>query len=134
MTAANFSMYSNLRVDELRSNHLVLPRLFRGLGYQDDVAEIVDSSNSEIRDRTALKQSGWSRRDLLLPYFELRRLVSQRAQSGFWIEFRRDGELSRVSYDANPDHELFRPPSPLLGKLLLFRPVSPRGQPQPCLW
>ena len=133
-TAANLSMYSNLRMDAARENHLLVPGGLTGLGYQDDLVEVLGSSNPSVGNGQIRFASTWKRPDLLIPYIELRRVASGLARPGFWIEYRRGGERLRVSFDDDPHHEVFRAPPWLVEKLLLWRPVSRRGEPQPCVW
>jgi hypothetical protein len=138
-TAANYSMYSNLRVDELRNNHLLVRAGLPGVGHQDDLVEIIDSSDERIKDRTFLLHGGgnalgWRHPDLLVPSFELRRYLSEHAEPDLWIEYRAKGRTIRVDRRQDPDHILFVKPPWLVDKLLVFRPVTDRGQPQLCVW
>ena len=73
-TAGNFSMYSNLRTEAGRSNHLVLgDNQLKWASYQDDVVRIVDIGNG-AKIRRYLNR--WGKLDgNLLPLVEFRKLL-----------------------------------------------------------
>ena len=115
-TQLSFSMFSNLRTEGGVSNHLFMPRLASLTSYQDDLVEILDSDDPELAEL--------SQRQLLLPYFELRRQVS--GAENVNVHYRRGGEAHTfVCEDGRcNDAELAQPYSRLMGRLLYFRPVD----------
>ena len=73
-TAGNFSMYSNLRTEAGRSNHLVLgDNQLKWASYQDDVVRIVDIGNG-AKIRRYLNRWGKLEGNLL-PLVEFRKLL-----------------------------------------------------------
>jgi len=115
-TETSFAMYSNLRTEGGRSNHLFLSADIAPFGFQKDLVEIVDSSDPGLR---TVARSG-----MTLPWFELRRRA--------WIEpsmsvtFVRRGEKHIVeSIRDRPD--VVPPVSWWLGRLMPFRPVEVDG-------
>ena len=115
-TQLSFSMFSNLRTEGGISNHLFMPKLASLTNYQDDLVEILDSDDADLAE--------YPNEQLLLPYFELRRLVS--GLDDVRVRYRRGGaEHTYVCTGGHcNDPELAQPFSPLLGRLLYFRPVD----------
>lgn len=115
-TQLSFSMFSNLRTEGGISNHLFMPRLLSLGAYQEDLVEILTADDPDLAE--------FPRRQLLLPYFEFRRLVS--GLEDVSVTYLRGGE--RHTFECSSGHcndaELARPPSRLLGRLLYFRPVD----------
>lgn len=120
-TEASFSMFSNLRTEDGRSNHLFMPPQLKAASYQDDLVQVIDSSNP------ALKK--YAEQKLLLVYLEFRKLANKDRNAS--VTYFRDGQLRTVARVAD-DPVLSRPPSPLLLKFLSFRPVDPPGVGTPC--
>lgn len=115
-TQLSFSMFSNLRTEGGMSNHLFMPRLLSLGGYQEDLVEILTADDPELADL--------SRRQLLLPYFEFRRLVG--GLDAVSVTYLRGGERHTFECAGGQcnDAELARPPSGLVARLLYFRPVD----------
>lgn len=123
-TRRNLSMFSNLRTEGERTNHLLVPREIQVADYQRDLVEVLASSDSQFQ---ALPDSGY-----LLPYFELRRRVMGREEP-LEIRFLRAGKLVEVSGEGE-DLAAAIPPVPwLAGKLMRFRAVDKAG-PALCRW
>lgn len=115
-TQLSFSMFSNLRTEGGLSNHLFMPRVLSLGGYQEDLVEIVASDDPDLAEYPA--------KQLLLPYFEFRRLVSD--LEDVRVTYRRSGaERTFLCQEGRcNDAELAEPHSRLLGRLLSFRPVD----------
>jgi hypothetical protein len=111
-----FSMFSNLRTEGGVSNHLLVPAGPRPFRYQDDLVEVVESSDPFLRNVARDRE--------LVPYFELWR--RPRAS----VVYRANGDVVRLKRVA--DDARYPGPMPdLLGRLLLFRAVDP-GPDQRC--
>jgi len=118
-TETSFAMYSNLRTEGGRSNHLFLTSDLAPFGFQQDLVEVIDSSDPGLGK---VGRSG-----MLLPWFELRRRAWMDPSKS--VTFVRNGETIVVdSIRDRPD--LVPPVSWWLGRLMPFRPVErdgPRG-------
>lgn len=115
-TQLSFSMFSNLRTEGGVSNHLFMPRLLSLGGYQEDLVEILETDDADLLE--------YPQKQLLLPYFELRRLVS--GLDDISVTYLRGGVRHTFHCVAGRcnDAELARPYSRLMGRLLYFRPVD----------
>ncbi|HVR30240.1 MAG TPA: HTTM domain-containing protein [Thermoanaerobaculia bacterium] len=112
-TGGAFNMYSNLRVEGDRPNHLFLPGSLRLSRHHGDLVAIVSSSDPELH--------AYGQRKVLVPFFELRDYLSRRPHVA--LAFERNGELHELAQAAD-DPELVAPVPWWLRKLLLFRPVD----------
>ena len=115
-TQLSFSMFSNLRTEGGRSNHLFMPRLATLTPYQDDLVEVLDSDSHAVLE---LK-----RQELLLPYFEFRQVVSEFMD--VHITYRRQGEVRQFDcVDGNcNDAELSTQYPRVQRAFFYFRPVD----------
>lgn len=121
------AMYSNMRTENGENNHFFMPRLAL-FAHQDDLVEVLDSSNPAIA-----KLKGWpvlyGDPDIRLPvyitYFELRRAVSRSEDAGLWVRYKRNG-VERL-YDRvlaqSPDKDLGARLPIWLEKTVMFRPI-----------
>jgi hypothetical protein len=118
-TETSFTMFSNLRTEEGRTNHLFVPTALQWGSYQRGLVQVLAS------DHPSLHQL----RDWLLPRFELERLLFEaegdvqatvRTPTGILVVRKRDGVLE--GYDRPPRY------SWAWGRVLLFRPVTPTGK------
>jgi hypothetical protein len=109
-------MFSNLRTEGGISNHLFMPRLVSLGDYQEDLVEIVATDDADLLE--------YPQKQLLLPYFEFRRLVS--GLDDISVTYLRGGARHTFECVAGScnDAELARPYSRLMGRLLYFRPVD----------
>lgn len=101
-TRSSLDMYSNLRVEPLRTNHFFLPSLdlFQLIGEGRDIRHSTDSTLQQLaRDNFALTN------------FEFRRALSK-------------GQLSTNLSSHDPDQRYNAPEDLLLFKLLWFRPTE----------
>jgi hypothetical protein len=111
-TRPTFTMFSNLSVEDNKSNHFLIPRLFPN-NLADDVVTIVDSSAPELQ-ADAKAGVKWI-------YLELQRNLKQSPDTA--ITFIRDGKTYNLKKASdNPD---LVNPNPILAKFLSFRKVSP---------
>jgi hypothetical protein len=115
-TQLSFSMFSNLRTEGGRSNHLFMPRLATITSYQDDLVEVLDSDTPAVLE---LK-----RQELLLPYFEFREVVSEFMD--VHITYLRQGEVRHFDcVDGNcNDPELATEYPRAQRAFFYFRPVD----------
>jgi hypothetical protein len=120
-TRTNFTMFSNLRTEENRPNHLIMPQVYL-TDHQLDLVEILASSShrlDEVRDRKTR-----------ITWWELRYLAEQEPEAS--VTLRRDGEV--VEIPRLGDHPDLSVPHGLLAKRLLsYRPVDV-GEASTCQW
>lgn len=115
-TETSFAMYSNLRTEGGRSNHLLVPVEVAPFHFQSDLAEILESSDPELR-RIATSR-------MALPWFDLRRRAWMNPSMS--LTFTRGGE--KVVVDAVRERpDLVPPVSWWAGRLMPFRPVEKEG-------
>ena len=119
-TETSFAMYSNLRTEDGRSNHLLVPAALQVFYYQKDMVEVKRSSSGYLQSL--------AQRKLMLPYFELCAFLSQHPNTS--VTYLRNGVKRKVR-SAALDWELSGSTSLLMRKLLYFRPVAKIG-PQQC--
>jgi hypothetical protein len=120
-TRTAFDMYSNLRIEGDRSNHLVVPRSLDVLGVLRDRVTILDTSDPTLLRKYA--ESGYE-----ITYFELATRLHE--SRDVRVRYVRGGE-ERV-YDSRRGDSL-EAPSFWLRKFLLFRPLGERSRAQ-CVW
>ena len=119
-------MFSNLRTEGGRTNHLFMPdRALRLAGWQEDLVRL------EAARPTALKKA--AEEGTRLVWFDLQRIVREIAAAGgtqVTLAYVRNGE-PRIVQRAEEDPELMAEPPWLARKWLRFRPVwADRG----CHW
>jgi len=112
----SFAMFSNLRTEGDHWNHLLVPRGLRVFGYADEVVQLRRSSDPYLEN---LARHGFG----LVP-LELRSHVEQRPESS--VTYQRGDRIVQAPRAAD-DPFLMTPVHPLARKLILFRPVPPRG-------
>jgi hypothetical protein len=114
-TEMSYSMFSNLRTEQDRSNHFLIRHVLHLNGLADDVVTILHSSDPRIQHYA---DDGFG-----ITLFELRSYVSTHKEIS--LSYVRNGvrhDLAR----AGDDPELARPIPVLQRKLLSFRPVTLR--------
>ncbi len=111
-------MFSNLRTEGPRPDHLLIPAGFKIAGFEDDLVEVISSSDEDFQK---LADGG-----LLLPYFEFRKEASQKKEP-FTVEYIRGGQRIFLKKDGPQDTSVIKPVPWFLGKLLRFRPVTKTG-------
>lgn len=115
-TETSFAMYSNLRTEGGRSNHLLSPADVAPFRFQEDLVEIIDSSDAGLR---GIANSG-----MFLTWFDLRRRAWMSPSMS--LTFARNGQMIVVdSVHDRPD--LVPPVSWWAGRLMPFRPVEQTG-------
>lgn len=125
-TVRTMSMFSNIRTEGQRTNHILMPSAFQIAGYQDDLVRPVTSSDVWL-DFYADNQS-------LLPFTELRRRVWEHPQIPVQVTYERAGRMETLdTSQAGAARQV--PPLPFpLHKILAFREVDQDGLPLRCLW
>ncbi|HSQ49949.1 MAG TPA: hypothetical protein VLL94_01640, partial [Nitrospiraceae bacterium] len=114
-TETSFAMYSNLRTEDGRSNHVLIRKPLTLASYQTDLIGVIDSNDPTI--------AGFSRGWDAVPAFWVRRRVSQlaeRGRTGITLTYTRNGETRSLT-TAETDPEFSRPPSWIESKFLNFR-------------
>jgi len=115
-TETSFAMYSNLRAEDGRSSHPLVPAHFAPFQFQNDLVEVVDSSDSGLRE---IANSG-----MLLTWFDLRRRAWMNPSMS--VSFvRGDTTVAVENIGSRPD--LVPPVSWWAGRLMPFRPVEKEG-------
>jgi len=124
-TQTSFSMFSNLRVEGERSNHLFIPASVQLTSMAKDLVEIVDTNLETLQPFVLQNQ--------LITFFELRRLTSEAAASNtdFQVKYlhHNDLQIVQVVDGESTRPEVTKPHNWLTAKLIRFRPVD-KG---PCL-
>ncbi len=125
-TLRTLSMFSNIRTEGDRTNHLFIPAGLQVADYQDDLVRLIDSSDIWL--------DFYARNKSLLPFTELRRRVWEQPGVPVRVTYERAGRIEALD-TSKPGAERQAPPVPFpLRKILAFREVDPDGQPLRCLW
>jgi hypothetical protein len=125
-TVRTMSMFSNIRTEGHRSNHLFIPSSLQIARYQDDLVRLVDSSDPWL--------AFYARNRSLLPFAELQRRVWEDPDVTVRVTYERAGRVETLD-TAKPAAEAQVPPLPFpLHKFLAFREVDQDGQELRCLW
>jgi hypothetical protein len=125
-TVRTMSMFSNLRTEGGRTNHVFIPSSLQVADYQDDLVRLVASSDPWLEF--------YARNKSLLPFTELRRRAWENPAVPVQVVYERDKRIETLD-TARPGAE--RQVAPLtrpLNKILAFREVDQDGQPLRCLW
>ena len=113
-TQSSLTMFSNLQTEGDQWNHVFLPPAMRTFGYQDDLVEIIDSTDPMLAEH-AKRRKRWV-------FFEFHRYLSQHPTTS--VTFEHTDELHRGRQVG--DHPvLSQPPRLALRKALWFRTVPP---------
>lgn len=112
-TETSFAMYSNLRTEGGQTNHWLMPASLQIWDYQRDLVKIHRVSVARIQ-RLANRGFQWT-------YFEFKWLMRDYPDAS--VVFERDGVVKRVKR-VKDDPELMQPDSPMLRKMMKFRPVA----------
>lgn len=124
-TEAAFAMYSNLRTEGGRSNHLLIREPLALADYQTDLVWILGTSDPGLA--TVAQER------LPIPFYLLRRYTCELASQGrtnISVVYQRNGARLRVD-NAERDPELSAMPNYLERKLLTFRKIL-IGTPNAC--
>jgi hypothetical protein len=125
-TVRTMSMFSNIRTEGDRTNHLFVPSSLQIADYQDDLVRVVGSSD--------LLLNFYAKNQSLLPFTEIRRIAWQNPDVPVWISYERAGRIEILD-TSQPGAERQAPPIPFpLHKILAFREVDQDGRPLRCLW
>ena len=117
-TGNSFAMFSNLRTEGGKSNHLVIPASIQIFDFQRDLVT-VESSN--IRELRLIAERGTA-----VPWFTVRRHVAAAANGGrrgIQLAYIRDG-IRHATANAEADPEFAAPIPWLAHKFLVFREVD----------
>jgi hypothetical protein len=117
-TETSFAMYSNLRTEGGQTNHWLMPASLQVWDYQRDIVKIQRTSVGRIQ-RLANRGFQWT-------YFEFKWLMRDYPNAS--VVFERNGVVRRVRR-VKDDPELMQPDSPLMRKLLKFRPIADWSRP-----
>jgi hypothetical protein len=122
-TDTAFAMYSNLRTEGGTTNHLIWRHPFSLADYQEDLVQIVDSSDPKLKAAAG--------RGVPITFFDLQKRTSYLVKEGgknISVTYIRNGKLTQVEA-AETDPELATRPPLLARKFLLFRTISREGCP-----
>ena len=117
-TENSFAMFSNLRTEGGRTNHLFIPVSAQWFGYQRDLVTVSRSSDVYLQ--------GLADRSVAVPFYTFSDHVQRMARYGaknIEVVFSRGGVEHSLS-NAEADPELLRPHSWLQRKFLVFREVD----------
>jgi len=116
-TEHSFTMFSNLRTEAGVNNHFFMPSWLKLTNWDSDVVGIIASDRSDFEY--------YHDHDLLLTYFEFRRVASE-LQGDFQVEYMHHGERRRliVKDGVSNEPEVTHAPPVWMAKLLRFRPIS----------
>ncbi len=117
-TYATMTMFSNLQVENGKTNHLIFPRAPWDAP-ADDTVEILSTNNQKL--------ASYAARDYLVTYHELRRELSETPAAS--ISFIRDGMT--YTYDQAMENPELVTRDPIWHQLIGFRPIPPTAE---CLW
>ena len=117
-TRTAWQMYSNLNMDENRSNHYLIPYSLDVGGFLADSVRLTDTDDPALGAQYVRTGAG-------ITWFELRRYVAQHPD--IWIAYVRAGHPPRLFGRADQDPALSSAWPWLLRKLLLFRPLGPQA-------
>lgn len=117
-TVPTLSMFSNLRTEGDRPNHLFMPASLKVFGYQDDLVEVLATNHSGLRHL--------ERRGLLLPWFEFNRRLHG-IRKPFYVKYLRGGKEYELQRQSRVDNSQLEPIPWYLQKLLRFREVDKEG-------
>lgn len=116
-SASSFNMFSNLRTEAGRWNHLIVPEGARIFTSQDDVVRVEETSEALL--------AGWSGDQRLVVESEVRRLL--RSQAGSFATWSTPGQApGEIVSEAAPAAISGQA---LLDRLGKFSPVPPEGEP-----
>jgi hypothetical protein len=125
-TVRTMSMFSNIRTEGDRTNHVFIPSSLQIADYQDDLVRLIDSSDPWL--------AFWARNESLLPFIEVRRRVWERPDVPVQVTYERAGRIERLD-TSKPGADRQAPPLPFpLHKVLAFREVDQDGHELRCLW
>jgi hypothetical protein len=116
-TEHSFAMFSNLQTEGDEWNHLIVPPAVQVFDLQDDLVEIVESSDAHLTDL--------GQRRLKKVWLEFRRYLLYRPDTS--VTYRRGGVEYRVQR-CGDDPALSEPLPLLVRKLFWFRSVSPADE------
>jgi hypothetical protein len=116
-TEAAYTMFSNLRTEGTRWNHLVIPVGVRLFELQNDLVRPLDASDDWLRAR--------ARDGDRVVFFTFHHYVSRRPD--LRVRYERAGRVHDVEH-VGADPVLSRPVPYLARKLLWFKPVPPDGR------
>lgn len=120
-TENSYAMFSNLRTEGGKSNHFIVPVSAQIFNYQNEVVQIVASTDSVLQK--------FADDGLGLVLFEFRNYVNERAPER--VEYLLNGERKTFVRGDRASKQVLGENPYVLRKLMKFRPFSIDG-PQPC--
>lgn len=125
-TLRTMSMFSNIRTEGGRTNHLFIPSNLQIAGFQHDLVRLEESSDIWL--------DSYARNESLLPFFELRRRAWEHPDVPVRVTYERAGRIETLDTSL-PGAERQLPPLPFpLYKILAFREVNKDSHESRCLW
>src|SRR5262249_9373608 len=112
-TESSFAMFSNLRTEGGKSNHLLIPNSWQLFDFQKDLVEIESSSDSYLNELASKK--------LALPYFDFQKYAKEHPD--IIATYLRNGKTYDLSAERQTPEFNTEPPW-YYRVFLVFRPVS----------
>lgn len=126
-TSPSFSMFSNLQTLDSKWNHIFMPKVFKIVGWEEDLVEIVDTTSPALytvlqltNHFQALSKKPFINQKQYLPYKGLIAWMGANEGSTIYI---RNGKTEVI------DHKDIKP----IDRLFSFRPISLTENPN-CTW
>lgn len=121
-TEASFAMFSNLRTENGETNHYIMPASLQVFDYQQDMVEVVSSSDRFMQKLARTQQ--------LMNYYKFRDYVGRRRPAS--LEYIYKGKVYTFrAAEAKPDNALLQANPYWFRKLMHFREISKSAQ-EPC--
>lgn len=132
-TAGNFSMFSNLRTEGARSNHLLLTsNPLKLWNYQEDVVKIIEIDD----ERAEIGHKYRPLKDHFLPVVEFKKLIYKWTKAGYTVPLKFEyGDRLYTTNNIVNDLQWRTPRRNWEMKLMDFRVIQPdNGEPNYCRW
>ena len=116
-TECSFSMFSNLRTEGGKTNHIFIPVTFQLADFQQDLVDI-QSTDHEFLKKYPGRQ--------MITFFEFRRAVKLSKQKNYFVKYSRKGKVYDLQVaNGIPNISEVKEPLPWWEvKLLAFRPID----------
>lgn len=116
-TQTSFSMFSNLRTEGGKTNHIFIPNTVRLTNMQEDLVEIVETDMDWLKNLHSENQ--------VITFFTFRRFVSK-VKDDFYVKYKRNGKIQELRVQNGEINlpEAATPPSWFEEKILYFRAVD----------
>jgi hypothetical protein len=116
-TELAMAMYSNLRTEGGKTNHLFIPTSFHIVEAQEDLIDIIDTNLEGLKR--------YQKQNQLITFFEFRRMASNTRKKDFYAKYARKGKIYtlQVKNGISNIPEVTAKVPYLLNKFYRFRPI-----------